>query len=667
MACAQGCGGTGCGCDHSSRPSSHGAAVAAPTRATRSSAHPPATWTPRRIPHTRANPDGTEHIRPYKPWMDCGPAQPILKEGEAPDDDELRELWDSHPEVKALVRKDRLNLLLRRRARNARSSATLGEELRAPKHRPAPWHGPPSPVTDLEIPAWSGCGLPVRRSSGCAWKLQDYVARLWDPYHISCADVLAGTGTPEERDLGWWLHTSSTYTLRVNGVSRMYFQNGTIKTLCDAAGVAWPLADATSKDNKFAYTYDDPTYRQRSPLDSPSITEWWRAESGVDYNEDKIPDVTELCFSSEFVSFLDSDQDGNFRIWAPRLMPSSATQCWADATVAHDGFTATGRIFRAGWNSTDIRCSGDSTVYRDVSVVYLPSLQLYAMFAVECVSPTGFVEGSGECSICTPDASGTCMDAGVTPTTRYVFFLSRNPNFQNSVSAVAGPFDALPKTLQPDTSTGEWFGVPQTLKDPDERVLLMIFANRTSRSSTGVVYSCGIDAFEMYSLMLIFRLPGAWTSPFDHALTLQVAGATPSSGGTPKIADPHLIFAPDGMLHLFFSNSLNVGAAAVLDVVSHASAYTTYNSDIMMAYVEGGDATSASISSWMVGTYAMAACDPLCLPRLLTGTCSTSSLIDLVNDPEVYEDPTETLRMNFLCQPLNGLVYATADPDEVYL
>lgn len=676
MGCAQGCGGTCCGCTCGQ---SCGYGVTA-TQAS-SGPHVRAPALPDvRISHIRIDADGHERLLPYKPWMDCQGSEPSLhSSAQEPDDDDLRAIWEAHPHAQTLLPRERLHRLIRKRARRRRMTTPAPPADAPDQPRRKGPTGAIHTTPGWQPSTWDGCSAPPKRSSGCRWRLQDYVARLWDPYHISCADALAGTGTPEERDLGWWLHTSSTCTVDIGGVQRMYFQHARLGTLCDSSPSAWPVFDATDTSEKFAWTeITTGNYIQRNTSTSPTLLEWWRAAGGGDYDGDGVADdVTTHHFCSEYISFLDSEQDGTFRLWAPGLTTVSDPRCWVDAPVSYSGTTASGKAFRAGWNSTEIRCSGDTTVYRDVSVVYLPSIGYYALFAVECSSPYGVAEDTSRtCSICTtitnPDCASGAMPAAsptnpITPTTRYVFFLSRSPNFQASIASIFGPFDALPSDLQPDLSSSEWFGTPHTLIDPDGAVLLTFFARRSDTARNGNVYSCLTDEFELYCLLLLFLPFLGASSPFRLPVRLSTTGVTPSSDERPSVNDPHLVFSPEGDLHLYFANSYSTSSANPnLELVSHAIAARSYNSDAFVSYLEADSFVATAYAEEMVGTFRMASCDPLCMPRILDGRCAASTTRAYVNDPEVYLDNSGTYRMNFLSQQLNGLVYATADTDGAF-
>ena len=202
-----------------------------------------------------------------------------------------------------------------------------------------------------------------------------------------------------------------------------------------------------------------------------------------------------LHFSNHFIAFMDSTDGLNWTLYAPKVPmevgDNGDCEQYADP-IYEDG------DFRAGWRSTSIRCNGSDVVYRDPSVVYLEAIDRYVMFVVECRadmhasnyppvggydrSPTlpwehaAAIDDNNRCQIClgecvAPDQTYVRFDT----TTRVVFFVCANPDFQHGVM---GPFRASEairsESKESASDLSEFIGVPQAFLDPNENNFFLL-------------------------------------------------------------------------------------------------------------------------------------------------------------------------------------------------
>jgi hypothetical protein len=511
--------------------------------------------------------------------------------------------------------------------------------LRAPGRRPPP--------TDAEAPPWEAGDAFPAGGSGCGWELVDYVARLRDPNPVACD----GTALLDD-DLGFVLDTTSTTTVyRRGGIQqRMYFQNpslGHLETVDHPADRRYPIV-GTDGTPKFALA--DVT-GSGEPILVTDDDGWWGAGDGNEAAEDR-------HFSGDFIAYLDAESDGTYVLWAPMLERGGGEHCWLDAALAYSG-----SFGRAGWNSTDIPCanvSGDVT-YRDVTVLFLPTLEWWLMVAVRC-------DGG-----CEPDESGA------TPVTSLVCFISSDGNFRDG--STLGPFPLLPDADQPDPASEAWVGVPTAIIDPDDRHLIVLATYNLPSGSKRTLWFSPLADIEIWVMSVAIELltSGApflgtpdlalgTSSPLVDAGEGAVFGRSPTSGKDPVQIDEHLAFDELGYLHLFFASRLDP-TAGHLDLLARARSVAPVHPaalDWCYAVVTG---TSPG-TTWLVAYrllregffgFEMGSCDPLCMSEVLYGSCGANSAgTDLLNDPDIYVGAAAALYAQFRSAPLGGLVFARA-------
>lgn len=484
-------------------------------------------------------------------------------------------------------------------------------------------------------------------STGCGWELVDYVAKLRDPNSVAC------DGSPLSDDyLAYFLNTTSTSTVVNRGSvsQRMYFQNPSLGSEEALAGSPAPLFPiyATDETPKFAVAT---VLEFGGPLLGDTDA-WWRTEFPTGSE-----DITELHFSSSYIAFLDADSDGLYTLWAPWLEPSADSDCWEAVEPSYSG-----SFGRAGWHSTSIPCADASVTFRDVTVLYLPTLGMWLMVAVRCVGD--------------PAAGGNCGSPGAD--TSLVWFISGDPSFQQTdANEVRGPFALIPEAYQPDVGVGDFVGVPTALIDPDDRHLIVMERDRK-------VWVCPLQDFEIWALLVAIFSPTFLgdpdfsigdTTPLILLGPYSTTGSTPSSNLAPTVTDEHLLIDDAGYLQLFFANRYNGDHETdTLDLLSRARSSIAYHPDVLdyilvvrEAFEEGtGPAYPVYpvyvLVQQLAGallTFEMGECDPLCMSELLTGTCEGATQA-LINDPDVYSGQRAALYAQFHCGPLGGLVYAIA-------
>jgi hypothetical protein len=581
----------------------------------------------------------------------------------------LRERLKTDPRARRLISPAHLDRLLREvdTRRSLAGEAVAMKPAASSGSRgvgPAP-DGSTTAVGKLPDPVvpWDGCDPLPTGDTGCGWRFRGHLARLVDPNAVTCAEVAAGTTVGGTADLGWWLSAGSTCTIQMPcGTLRMYMQNPRLATLCGEADVVWPYRDASGTE-KFGVTTDDGfTVQRLGDGTNPTVEEWWRADPEL------VSDPSELHFAQRYIAFLDSDTAGDFAVLAPELVPSmEATACWAAAQRVAFA-TSQGR---AGWQSTDIPYTDDSTVYRDPSVCLLTASgwSVYLMVLVECTSETLAESSDTACSICTPATDG-CSAYADTPTTRLVYFASTCPDFRESSAPVYGPFPLLATEDQPDPDKGEWFGVPQALTDPSGEHLLVI-VNRTQGTTS--IYAANVDDV---LTQLLDHVDGGSGSAFGRHVDgignqgWPVTGSTPESGQAPTVTDPHLVFDADGVAHFFYANRYTGDPGGWLDLLSSAHAAYAYVPDLVGAWLDETNdifkAIEALFTALTVFALDPGTCDPLCLSAVLRPLSGCQAYRggygagDLINDPDVFLSLSGEYQATFHSGVLGGLVYATA-------
>lgn len=324
-------------------------------------------------------------------------------------------------------------------------------------------------VTDEE-------GASLTDPQACGFTLAGYAIPLLDPdaNHAQEGDCFAGDWTPW---IGWHVATASTCTILLNGSGtwRMYMPEPRLaKESFDVASV-----------NDFPFSHPaEPTITR-----DPDNARWSESTPR---------------FSSDYIAFVDSADGVQFPVYAPvgtyTILPNGACFGWKDEEFAEPDWT------NAGWTPTCIpsRTVADNpagvhldnpllvvySIYRDPSVVYVPSQGVYLMFAVECRRTDPH---DGMTDACTKD--------GVYPIpfTRFVVFVSESPDFQ-AEGTTPDPRDAsaLAVLVQPDvgadgprggSTPNEWYGVPSVVMSPDgTQVLIFLTWDGDTLSSPSRVF-----------------------------------------------------------------------------------------------------------------------------------------------------------------------------------
>lgn len=308
-----------------------------------------------------------------------------------------------------------------------------------------------SEITDQE-------GTPLTDPEDCGFVFQGYAVPVLDP-ESNHEQEDEGCFDEWTAWIGWHVNTASTCTIPLpTGGYRMYLPEPRLQ--------------------KEAERIPDP---KLSPFSHPHRDRVRR------YPDDKSWAEYTLRFSSDYIAFVDSADGSNFPVYAPKMtLTDGVCDFWDvdDPDWANAGWTPTCVPSRsvpgneAGlWSISGTTGERDYqyySVYRDPSVVYVPSKGKYLMFAVECRSTIPYV-----------GTSGPCLPGGdyVIPFTRYVVFLSDSPDFPAG-DTIPDPVDAsaLAVLVQPDEGAGgpigrvpptEWYGVPHALMSPDGAQVLV--------------------------------------------------------------------------------------------------------------------------------------------------------------------------------------------------
>ena len=562
---------------------------------------------------------------------------------------------------------------------------------------------------------WSSGDPFPSQTTPCNWALEDYAVPLLDPLPCTYAN-----GVQESENLGYALLAGTTQTTKLpTGGYRMYFGTASINQVASNPGGsrAWPAYDAGGRA-KFAL---DPVGVPYASF-HPSQLQFWGASNDADYST--------AHFSPNFVGYLDSTDGINYPLYAPMVRPSSGTTCEDVSYVGTSGILEdTSTNFWAGWRSTSIPASGAAVVYRDVSVVYLKSLNRYFMFAVECdgrglgVDSNGLgtgadVEEGQGCTICTPSNKpfpDWCV-LNNQPKTRFVYFTCLDPDFGANTK---GPFPVYPE--DPDYSAGAWIGVPQAFMSPDEKYILFYLNSSLYVGRSGYRYS-GLHVARVSDLsanIAHIEATAATSSASDLGTLFYknfinfgvciIECTTPTTNFAPTVTDEHFVFCSDGRLHLFFANRDSNVIADPLRLISHAAAFSAWDSkaiDVLFGEAPTVSAgthpsiltdstlyqfqpyqfqlpnsvphlnleflqhihlhgqvseTAPTTPTDMLVNFRMTDCNPIDMTDAL-GTDSVNIPDDVaVNDPNVYEADSGDYVMILHCGVLGGLVRLTAD------
>lgn len=329
---------------------------------------------------------------------------------------------------------------------------------------PAPDEGGYSDVIEAE-------GTPLTTPEDCGFVFAGYAIPLYDPeenWIEESAECPSGWTVWTEW-IGWHVATASTCTIQLHtGAMRMYVPEP--RLVREAGGVA--------NEDDF-------------PLKHPGSSEG-RRYPNINWSSEA--DGGTPRFSSDYISFVDSADGLRFPIYAPKMrLNRFGCDNWdddnADWTTA--GWTPTCVPSRTDLaNAAQVDLGGGTVVYsiyRDPSVVYVASRNVYLMFAVECRSLTQYV-GDTDTSPC--DLGGL-----VAPYTRLVVFLSGSPDFAAATTS-PNPVDAsaLAILLQPEVGSSalevveevaasEGYGVPHaTMNEAGDKVLVYVAWDPTQTS-----------------------------------------------------------------------------------------------------------------------------------------------------------------------------------------
>ncbi|HND33456.1 MAG TPA: hypothetical protein PLA94_25835, partial [Myxococcota bacterium] len=351
-----------------------------------------------------------------------------------------------------------------------------------------------------------------------------------------------------------------------DGRTRMYLPSPTLSQVTAGPSPIWPYADSAGIA-KFGIEAG------RRIEDLAGQMAWWRAGS----HALAVTRVESLHFSSHFIAFMDSTDGLNWTLYAPKvpMEVDEHDECKQNADpIFEDGG------FRAGWRSTSIRCSGSDVVYRDPSVIYLEKIDRYVMFVVECAaerSPPDYfvpvgdyvppsappwahaaaIDDNNRCQICLGECvllDGTYVKFKTT--TRVVFFVCSNPDFQHGV---LGPFRAsedlqTASRLESDAEAEQpyapkFIGVPQAFLDPDEANFFLFYANPTLPAGSTGMHVAPISAVARQVAQLerdwfqggSARRAALNSDTFRQMLTV-LGDPTPIVGNTYLITDQHFYF-----------------------------------------------------------------------------------------------------------------------------
>lgn len=533
------------------------------------------------------------------------------------------------------------------------------------------------------------------------WDVGGPAAPLIDPWPQDCT----------LSDLRWWLQTTSVAHFRhPSGSYRMYFFDGRLRSFREPT-LQWPLTAERDLAGVIA-SYPKFSTAGGTPItDRDQLDAWWystlASANGV---------VTGLHFAPDFISFLDSEDGIFFPINAPWMITKvsgASNPCQAANTTPR--FTYNGE--RAGWRSTAIPCANASVVYKVDSVLRVTKVRyrggqadVYLMFAVQCdgrgigaydsdnnhLADDDAIDHDrdggdyADCSICSP---GACL-MGEIPRTRYVFFISRDADFQKEVW---GPFDAL--RAAPDREVGDWIGVPQAFSDPEERFLFFYVHPQPGSRYSGAGLRCApMDAVRDALATILANRTLNVTGPtglpaLTRALQLQqrwgggvFSAAFVSLGElllcirpletslTPDFrVDEHFVFC-EGRLHLFFTyrDPLSpVGELGTprLRAIWHASAWEPFDAKrLERALAEEIEAAVPELFLGhevldMTNRFTVTTCEPLDIVRLV-GAEETEFQDNLgsvtveVNDPTVELVNAPGMVMLFHSEALRALMVA---------
>jgi len=443
---------------------------------------------------------------------------------------------------------------------------------------------------------------------GCCWVTGVVAAPLLDPLVWGCDADGAASGRLDPSELGWWVDTTSVSVVELaGGTWRMFMQSPTLSTVDATRRFPFEGPEGVGKYAAYACLHDGSPHQENM---NNEADEWWEMNHG--------PDARDLRFSDQFIAYLDSTDPRSFPVYTPMVdgSPDCAEgDCRFVGLGAH--FDGVFGAFKAGWTPTRVRCRGDYVVYRDVTVLVLPSTGLHVMFAVACWDPLRADRHEVDRDLCTEKP-------GVIPYTNLVYFLSASGTFRDDLR---GPYQAM--SVMPDQAQGQWLGVPAAFTDPAGRFLFVYLPG--ARSVDGGLnpgmYAARMEDFER---SISVGSPAVWGAPDDrpelvrqsgfikppdlgldanrsyHPGTARspfeddqdglgpsgeisgerpayldvfvylgqvaLSGDTPGTEVPPEPIDEEFIFCPSGKLTMFFANRSSGDADDLPDLITRAPA-----------------------------------------------------------------------------------------------